>query len=90
MKIDFKDPDRSFGTNAEVVAKVVDAMKKISGARTIKSGGRIIKNAGLSIEVGPDKWKTEIRITDNQGRTIGWHSCGEIVSILAKKLEIIY
>ena len=90
MRVEFNDPGKCFGSNAEAVEKVVRVLALTGSIRCFKSKGRIMKNAGLRINCGPDKWQTKISIIDNQGRTIGWYSCGEIVGILGKPLEIIY
>ena len=90
MRVEFNDPGKCFGKDAEAVEKVNRVLALIGGIRAFKSGNRIVKNAGLCIDCGPDRWHTEIRIIDGQGRTIGWYSCGELVGILGKPLEIIY
>ena len=90
MRIEWNDPGRCFGTNEKAVAKVVDAMSKISIARAIKSGGRAVKDMTMQIAVGLDEWHTHIRIVDHKGIVIGYYICGEYAGTISKRLEIIY
>ena len=90
MRVEFNDPGKCFGSNAEAVEKVVRVLSLTSSIRCFKSKGRIMKRAGLRIDVGPDKWQTRIRITDGQDRIIGWYTDGELMGIIGKPLEIIY
>ena len=89
MRIELNDPGRCFGTNGNAVAKVVAALTKISGARSIISGKRAVKDVILLIEVGVDEWRTRIRIIDKRGRPIGYYIDGEFIGTLDNKLEII-
>ena len=89
MRIEWNDPGRCFGTNEKAVAKVVTALTKISGARSIISGGKVIKDVTMQIEVGIDEWRTHIRITDKRGKVIGYYIDNQYVGTMIKTLEII-
>ena len=90
MKIEYNDPGRCFGKNDKAVDKVIAALTKISGARSILSGSRVVKDTAMQIEVGPDEWQTHIRIVDKKGRAIGYYFNGQYIGTITKKLEIIY
>jgi len=61
MKIEFNDPDRLFGTDEEAIAKVVAALKAISGIREIKIGNRTVTDAFLEINITKDYTSISIR-----------------------------
>ena len=91
MKIEFNDPYGYFGTNSEAVTKVNKAMALIGSVKAVKIGGRILKNAVMLIEMGPDKWQTRIRLKNGKDRTIGWYRDeAGFGDMFEKPLELIY
>ena len=70
MKIEFIDPDRLFGTNEKAIARVVAALKAISGIREIKRGNRTVTDAFLEISI--TKEYTSIRIRNKKGYTVSF------------------
>jgi len=71
MKIEFNDPDRLFGTDERVIAKVVAALKAINGIREIKRGNMTVTDAFLEIDIKKDYNSISIR---SKERTISYFS----------------
>ena len=76
--------------NDKAVSKVHAALMKMSGIRAIKSGKTHVRDAGLLIVIGADEWRTRIRLTDSQGRVIGYYIDGQFTGTIGKTLELIY
>jgi len=88
MKIEFNDPHGYFGTDPEAVEKVVDAIRQITRASTVKSGKRTVKIAALRIDMGADKWTTRISVIDCRRRNIGHYYKGKFIDNFMDELEL--